>query len=155
MTGEIHRATLRDRDCLVALMSQFYSEAGYPLNVGRAAAAFEELLSDDSLGLVWLIMEDQQAAGYLIVTLGFSMEYGGRDAFIDDLFVQPTSRGKGLGTMALAKARAACVELGVRAVHLEVERSNKIARALYRRAGFVDNDRQLLSLRLADPPQAG
>lgn len=150
MTCEIHRATLRDRDSLLQLMSAFYAEAGYPLNTDRAAVAFRELLSDDSLGRAWLIFASGEIVGYLVITLGFSMEYGGRDAFVDDLFVRPEYRGKGLGTIALAKGCAVCAELGVRALHLEVERGNAAAQALYRRAGFVDNDRQLLSLRLAD-----
>jgi ribosomal protein S18 acetylase RimI-like enzyme len=79
------------------------------------------------------------------------MEYGGRDAFIDDLFIRPAFRGKGLGRSALAEVRSAALSLGVRALHLEVGRDNSAAQALYRRAGFEDSGRQLLTLRLADP----
>jgi len=79
------------------------------------------------------------------------MEYGGRDGFIDDLFIRQPFRGQGLGKLALAKVRAACEERGVRALHLEVGRDNDAAHSLYRQAGFVATDRQLLTLRLADP----
>jgi ribosomal protein S18 acetylase RimI-like enzyme len=47
--------------------------------------------------------------------------------------------------------RSAALSLGVRALHLEVGRDNSAAQALYRRAGFEDSGRQLLTLRLADP----
>jgi ribosomal protein S18 acetylase RimI-like enzyme len=83
------------------------------------------------------------------------MEYGGRDAFVDDLFIVAAHRGRGLGTAALAQARAYCVAQGVRAVHLEVARDNAPAQAVYRRAGFAGNDRQLLTLPLADPTHVG
>jgi ribosomal protein S18 acetylase RimI-like enzyme len=48
----------------------------------------------------------------------------------------------------MALAKAACREAGVRALHLEVERANARARALYARSGFTDQDRLLLTKRL-------
>jgi hypothetical protein len=36
-----------------------------------------------------------------------------------------------------------------------VARDNAPAQAVYRRAGFAGNDRQLLTLRLADPTHVG
>jgi ribosomal protein S18 acetylase RimI-like enzyme len=47
--------------------------------------------------------------------------------------------------------RRFATELGVRALHLEVGRDNVPAQELYRRVGFVDTDRRLLTLKLADP----
>jgi GNAT superfamily N-acetyltransferase len=132
-------------------MAEFYAESGYPLNRQRAEAAFSDLLADPRLGRVWLIEAQGRPVGYVVLTLGYSLEYGGRDAFVDDLFIREGFRGQGLGTAALEIVRTACTELGARALHLEVGRDNDPAKALYRRAGFVDTDRQLLTLRLADP----
>ena len=81
------------------------------------------------------------------------MEFGGRNAFVDDLFIQPAFRGAGLGTAALAELRDFCGARDVRALHLETGRDNAAAQALYRRAGFVITDRQLLTLVLADPAE--
>jgi len=36
------------------------------------------------MGRVWLIQYQGQVIGYVILTLGYSLEYGGRDAFIDE-----------------------------------------------------------------------
>src|SRR5207248_1432076 len=116
-----------------------------------AADGFAALLSDDRLGHVWLIQADSQDVGYVVVTLGYSMEYGGPNAFIDDLFIQPPFRGAGLGTAALAEVRTFCANLGVRAMHVETGRDNAVAQAIYRRVGFLSTDRELLALRLADP----
>jgi ribosomal protein S18 acetylase RimI-like enzyme len=163
----MRKASLEDVPRLVTLMVEFYAESSYPLNRQRAAEAFSALIQDSRLGQVWLIEARSETGGeadnplsahdvgYLVVTLGFSMEYGGRDAFVDDLFIQAAFRGRGLGTAALAEARAFCIEHGVRAVHLEVARDNAPAQAAYRRAGFADTDRQLLTLRLADPTHVG
>jgi ribosomal protein S18 acetylase RimI-like enzyme len=78
------------------------------------------------------------------------MEFGGRNAFLDDLFIESAFRGAGLGTSALNKVRAFCVENGIRALHLETGRDNAAAQALYRRAGFKVTDRQLLTLVMMD-----
>lgn len=140
-----------DLDQLVTLMAEFYAESDYPLGRERAAEAFRTLLADERLGRVWLLEVDGRPAGYFVVTLGYSMEYGGLDAFLDDLFVRGEFRHAGLGTRAVEAARAFCLERGVRALHLEVDRANAAAQRVYRKAGFESHDRQLLTLRLAAP----
>jgi ribosomal protein S18 acetylase RimI-like enzyme len=147
----MRKASLEDVPRLVALMAEFYAEAAFPLNDARATEAFAALLVDDRFGHVWLIQAGSQDVGYVVLTLSHSMEYGGASAFIDDLFVQPAFRNAGLGTAALTEVRGFCIERGIRAIHLEVGRDNAHAQAVYRRAGFVGTDRQLLTLRLADP----
>ena len=157
MKARARPATSADVPLLVEMMTEFYAESGYPLDAARARTAFEQLLTDPRSGQVWLLLWDGQPAGYVVMTLGYSMEYGGRDAFVDDLFVRPSCRGRGLGTLALAELRTACHELGVRALHLEVGYANDRAAALYLKAGFVAHDRRLLTLPLAGPtqPEAG
>jgi diamine N-acetyltransferase len=144
----VRRATRSDVELLADMMADNYAESGYHMDVHRARAAFEAVVADERLGCAWVLESGQQSAGYMVVTLGYSMEYGGLDAFVDDLFVRRPFRGRGLGTGALTLARDFCVKRGVRALHLEVERENPVAQSLYRRSGFEDNDRQLLTLRL-------
>ncbi len=151
----MRKASTDDVQRLVALMAEFYAEAGYPVNHRRASEAFTALLADDRLGYAWFIQADSQDVGYVVVTLGYSMEYGGLDAVVDDLFVQPAYRGAGLATAALAEVREFCADRGVRAMHLEVARDNMPAQAVYRRVGFASTDRQLLTLRLAEPTHEG
>jgi GNAT superfamily N-acetyltransferase len=111
----------------------------------RTRAALLRLIGDDSLGRVWLIMLGDEPVGYLVLAFGYSLEYRGRDAFIDELFVVAAQRGRGLGTRAVAFAVEQCRTLGVRALHLEVERGNVAGQALYRRAGFAEHDRLLMT----------
>jgi ribosomal protein S18 acetylase RimI-like enzyme len=150
----MRQASVADLDRLVALMAEFYAESGYPLTSQHATRAFAALLADERLGRIWLLQAQGADVGYLVVTLGFSMEYGGFDAFVDDLFIQPPFRGAGLGTRALGEARAFCQARGVRALHLEVEPDNTAAQAFYRKTGFASTGRQLLTLRLAVPSPA-
>jgi diamine N-acetyltransferase len=148
LDSRIRRASLVDCDLLVELMSEFYAEFGTPFDRRRAHAAFSHLVAHESLGRVWLLQDHGKEVGYAVLTLGYSLEYGGCDAFLDDLFVRPANRGHGLGKLAVDVVRDACIELGVRALHLEVSRDNEPAATLYLRSGFVDNDRRLFTLRL-------
>jgi ribosomal protein S18 acetylase RimI-like enzyme len=111
-------------------------------------SALAQLLAVESLGRVWLIECDTEPAGYLVLTFGFSLEFGGRDAFVDELFVREEFRGRGLGRRAIERVERECRERGVGALHLEVERANTAAQELYRRSGFRDHDRYLMTKRL-------
>jgi ribosomal protein S18 acetylase RimI-like enzyme len=151
MVSPIRLARSDDLQFVASLMGEFYAESGYRLDLGLASSALARLIEDPSIGRLWLILQPDAPVGYIAVTFGFSLEFYGRDAFIDDLFIQPSFRGVGLGTRVLDAVEPECRALGVRALHLEVERANQAGQALYRRRGFRDNDRQLLSKRL--PPE--
>jgi GNAT superfamily N-acetyltransferase len=129
------------------LMERFYAEEGYPFDREKARAALEPFLATPVLGRAWLYRDGDVAVGYFVLTLGWSLEYGGRDAFVDELFVSPSHRGRGLGRRALDVMGEACRELGVRALHLEVEKDNSPATELYRRWGFEDHDRRMMTRR--------
>jgi diamine N-acetyltransferase len=143
-------ATLRlaapaDVEPLLRLVEAFHAEDGYPFREEETRINLLRLLGDPQLGRLWVIEDAGALAGYLVLGLGFSLEFRGRDAFVDELYVVPSHRGRGLGKQALALAEAACRELGVRALHLEVERGNEEALGLYRKVGFVDHDRYLMT----------
>ena len=137
---------------LVDLMTEFYAESDYELDRILAEQAFAALLADERLGYVWLIDENGQDVGYVVLTLRFGMEYGGLIACLDDLFVVPQSRNRGLSTIALIQIRDFCKGMGVRAITVEVSPSNGSAQTVYRRLGLAEvPGRQLLALALADP----
>jgi GNAT superfamily N-acetyltransferase len=107
--------------------------------------AVEKFLREKSWGRLWLILVEDTPIGYLALTLGFSFEYGGYDAFIDEVYITEQHRGQGIGKRALQVAEDECGVLGVRALHLEVERVNTNAHALRRKSGFVEHDRYLMT----------
>ena len=123
------------------MMSQLYAQGSSPFDAGRARRVTEQLLSEPEFGGVWLIDMDGRLAGYLVVLLGYSLEFGGRFGLLDELFVVEGCRGSGLGTEALAFADQQCRERGWQALRLEVSQENRRAISLYRRAGFQMHDR--------------
>jgi ribosomal protein S18 acetylase RimI-like enzyme len=131
-----------DEDGLIALMREFYAHERIPLDEAAARGALAALLADPSLGRVWWIGE---AAGYMVVTLCFSLEFFGRYALIDELYVREGFRRGGIGARAVEEAAAACAAWGVRALRLEVAWENEAAQRLYTRLGFTAHDRHLMT----------
>jgi GNAT superfamily N-acetyltransferase len=141
-----------DITTLVNLMAEFYAESAYELDRAIAEKAFADILADARLGYVWIIDENGKDVGYVVLTLRYGMEYGGLMACIDDLFVVPQSRNRGLSTAALSQVRDFCKSIGVRAITVEVSPSNVPAQTVYRRLGLTEvPGRQLLALALANP----
>jgi ribosomal protein S18 acetylase RimI-like enzyme len=80
-----------------------------------------------------------------VLTIGFSFEFHGHDAFIDELYIDQVHRRRGFGRQAVAFLEEKAREIGVKAVHLEVDRGNDPAFELYRRVGYEDHDRFLMT----------
>jgi len=150
MTFTFRLASEGEIATVLEFMRAFYAGEGYPFDERVSGEALAGLVRAPQLGRVWLIVEDEEPVGYVALTFGYSLEFHGRDAFVDELFVRAERRGRGAGTAALRFVTDACPALDVHALHLEVERVNTAAQALHRRFGFHDHDRYLLTLRMGE-----
>jgi GNAT superfamily N-acetyltransferase len=153
MTLNMRLAAAGDEVVLLPFMREFYASQGYAFDEALARAALGRLLGDGSLGRVWIVEADGAPIGYAALCFGYSLEYGGRDAILDEILISEAARGRGFGRRTLEFVLAQAHELGLRAVHLEMEQGNLAARALYG-AGFVARNRHLLTFRIdaANPP---
>lgn len=136
-------------DDLLPFVQEYHAFEGIHMPETARRRAVARLLGAPELGSIWALDTADGWIGYLVLTYGFSIEFRGRDAFIDEFFIRPPHRGRGLGTRALAQVKDRAVELGLVAVHLEVARGNHAARKLYGGLGFELRDRfSLMSLKL-------
>ena len=143
--------TAEQVEAVVSLCETYYRAENYPFDRAHMTRAFQLLRDNEDLGRIWSVLApDGEPVGYLAVTLGFSLEYGGRDAFLDEMYVAAEFRGKGLGRALIEQALDWCRNRDVRAIHLEVESINDIADSLYRKMGFGGNDRRLLTYRFPE-----
>jgi GNAT superfamily N-acetyltransferase len=145
MKAEFIALTAANLDRAIAMMSGLYQEMGAVHDGERARRATLELMANPSLGGVWLMEIDGETAGYLCVTLGYSLEFDGRFALLDELYVGEQWRSKGMGAQAIAFAQAWGRERGLAAIRLEVSNRNLRAIELYRRHGFKAHERYLMT----------
>jgi diamine N-acetyltransferase len=130
---------------LLEMMREFCAHERIPFDEHVIISSLRKILADASLGRVYLMMGDENVAGYVVLTFGFSLEYHGRDALVDELYVKENYRGQGIGKSCLQFVEGVCREIGVKALHLAVERGNTNAQAVYRGAGFTEQDRNLMT----------
>jgi ribosomal protein S18 acetylase RimI-like enzyme len=134
-----------DIELLLELMQEFYiiEHLNYDENVIRKGLL--EIFENKNYGYALLIKTENKPAGYFIVTFGFSLEFHGRDALLDEFYIRKEFRSKGIGTMCLDYLESLCSKEGIHAVHLEVDRTNLRAKELYHRSGYEDHNRHLLT----------
>lgn len=138
-----------DLDDLLPFVREYHAFEGVHMPDAARRAAVGRLLGDPALGAIWGIGVDSRRVGYIALTYGYSIEFRGRDAFIDEFFIREPWRRRGLGRAALDQVKARAAELGLKALHLEVARSNRPAQKLYRNLGFELRERfSLMSLKL-------
>jgi len=132
-------------DIVAGLVAHLYAHENIRYDADTVRNALSGLVSEPKHGCVFLLLEGDSVVGYMVVTFGYSIEFQGIDAFLDEIFILDAYRGRGFGAQAITHAEAYCREKGIRALHLEVERDNTRAQHFYRKLGFADHDRYLLT----------
>jgi diamine N-acetyltransferase len=143
----IREATLEDEADLLRMMRRLADQEPGKIHFDEAVAraTFRRFLSLPSFGRVWLLCLGNLTVGYIVLTIGFSFEFHGHDAFVDELYLDEPFRRRGFGRQAVAFVEKKAREWSVNAIHLEVDRGNDPAFELYRRTGFQDHDRFLMT----------
>ena len=145
---EFKHITTADIETIVSMMQEFYAINNYPIKSDVSKALFEEFISNKNLGKAWLIVSDNEIVGYLILTFVFSFEYQGKIAFLDELYVTEKSRGKGIGSEAIAFIKTESHKLSLKLIYLEVEPHNEKAQKLYLANGFESHKRKLMQYKI-------
>ncbi len=135
------------------MMQDFYAIDNYPIDLDVSKNLFQEFIADEKLGQAYLIYHSNdekvsEVVGYLILTYIFSFEYQGRIAFLDELYIKETYRGKGIGKQAINFIKEQAALTNVKLIYLELENHNENAQKLYLANDFEVHNRKLLKLNL-------
>ena len=144
----LHLASAEDLERLLPLVAAFHGEMNLDTDAAHHQAAIRPLLEGSPHGAIWRIGPRRAPVGYVVISFGWSVEYGGLDGVVDEIYVRSAVRGRGMGFEALngiAKARGAS---GVSALHLEVDRDDARAQRFYSRARFAPRDGFMFMSRL-------
>ena len=139
-------ATIDDIETMIKIMPIYYEYDHLVFDETKARATLNKFFSTSEFGRIWLLMDEEgkQGLGYIVTTFGFSMEYGGKVALIDELFVLEKHRGKGFGSRAIKHVQEESKKLGIETLRLEVTKNNQRVISLYQKLGFKDLGRSLL-----------
>lgn len=136
---EIRRATPDDIDALAALFDgyrQFYRQ---PSDLAGARAFLSERLEHGE-SIVFLALHGGRAVGFTQLYPSFTSAGMARIFVLNDLYVQPDARARGIGTGLLRRAAQFARDEGVVRLALSTEKTNATAQALYEREGWQRDD---------------
>jgi GNAT superfamily N-acetyltransferase len=126
-------------------MREFYSQQEMRFDEPAASRAVTSALNGPGLAQIYLIFRGPELAGYFVLTFCYSLEFHGRFALLDELYLREPFRRLKLGQGVVGFAEGICRREGIAALRLEVGRDNQPAQVLYRGSGFAEDARNLMT----------
>ena len=149
MSAALHLAGPEDLTVLLPMVAAYHVEEEIASDETHLRAALGPLLDGSPMGCVYLIGPRRAPIGYIAIAFGWSIEFGGMEGFVDEFFIRPGVRGRGVGSEVLQALLPQMDAAGVHALHLEASTDRPRLQRLYSRAGFRMRDGYHLMTRLA------
>ncbi len=137
-------AETEDIALVVPMVKEFYALEKITFDASSVRLALAQFLSNPAFGRAWLIYADDRLAGYVIFTFSFCLEFGGRDAFIDEIYLKPEYRQQGIGKKAIDFLIEYGKTDGLKMILLEVDHDNFGAQEVYKKKGFEPREKYFL-----------
>jgi GNAT superfamily N-acetyltransferase len=144
-SSKIRLAEASDIEALMPLVREFYEYERLQLNETRYAELARMLVAKPDMGRMLVVEESGALVGYAVIGFGFSLEFGGRDALLDEFYLREAFRGHGIGTKVVEVVEDLCRAQGISAIHLEADHFNARVHEYYKRMGFRDHERHLMT----------
>lgn len=130
----IRNVTAADRALFLQLSEEFYASpaVAHPVPSDFHVRAFDELMRSDAYALGYILCDGEMPAGYALLAKTYSREGGGICIWIEEIYLRPAFRGKGLAKEFFSFAET----LGAARLRLEAEPDNARAIGLYRALGY-------------------
>ncbi|MBZ5522773.1 MAG: GNAT family N-acetyltransferase [Acidobacteriia bacterium] len=145
MNSHFQLASEKDLTRLTEMMREFYRHEGIRFDDEVARTCLFRLFRDPAAGTAYVILVDETPAGYFVLTFPFSLEFHGKFALLDELYIREPFRRQHLGRAVLEFAEGICRKTGIQALRLEAAHGNNIAHALYNSMGFQQDMRHLFT----------
>lgn len=132
----IQLALPADLDLVLDLLNSQFQEHAIIVPSDQLRTAVLSLLETPSLGFILIAQGLDVVVGFACVSYCWTLEHGGKSAWLDELFVSMEHRDQGIGFELLKAALKRVGEQGCTAIDLEVDIEHRRAENLYHRAGF-------------------
>ncbi len=137
----VRPAARSDIPQLLALVRRYWEyQALAGFEALRMELLLQHLIGEPRLGAAWVAEAEGNLTGYLVAVTVLSLEHGGLMAEIDELFVLPAARARGVGARLLAAAEDALAARGCVRLQLQLGVTNSAARDFYQHRGYRARD---------------
>ena len=132
----IASATVSDCSESARLLVQQLAEHRVDASAEQLSCVLEKIVADAARGFVLLARENGRIVGIAYVATILSAEHCGLVAWLEELYVMPSHRSRGIGTALIAAIIERARKAGIVAIDLEIDAGHSRAESLYRRLGF-------------------
>ena len=126
-----------DGNVVIDMMRKFYSSPAVMTNGSEKifAANVENILSGSPYVEGFVFADGKEIIGYGITAHSYSTEFGGECIWIEDIYIEPEYRGRGVGTQFINYVKGLYPD---KIFRLEAEEDNSAALRIYKRHGFKE-----------------
>lgn len=131
----IEKMTAEHAESVIDMMRVFYTSPAVHTNGSEEIyrADVENCINDNPYLEGYVFTDNNEVAGYGMLAKSFSTEFGKQCIWIEDIYIKPEHRGKGIGSEFLVFVEKSYPDAILR---LEVEEENERAVHVYKKAGF-------------------
>ena len=150
MTFHIRRATSADLKSLVSFAVAEAKEAeGIKKDAERVRQGVTTALADDSIARYWVLEKNNTGViGSVSIVKEWSDWNSGYYWWIQNMYILPVFRGKGLMERLVQALKDAARQAGALELRLYVHKNNAQAVIAYQKAGFFDSDYRVMTMSL-------
>jgi GNAT superfamily N-acetyltransferase len=145
----LRKATAADCDRIASWIGDLAAHEGRPGDATVTGADLERwCLGADRAAEAFIVERDGERVGYAIVCTHFATYQGKPLLYLEDLFVDPSARGAGVGEAAMAALARVAIDRGCAALDWSAVTGNDGAIRFYERLGARTKD-GIVQFRLA------
>jgi ribosomal protein S18 acetylase RimI-like enzyme len=135
---EIQRAKMSDAPAVAQLLHDFNTEyEDYTPGVPALTERIRELLADEA---IVALLADDPPLGFALFRLRPSLWSKAEDTYLEELYVIPTQRRRGIGAALLDTAIELARQMGADHFELTTGEDDQAARALYESRSFTNRE---------------
>jgi ribosomal protein S18 acetylase RimI-like enzyme len=135
---DVRRASPDDAADVAHLLHDFNTECDDPTpSVSYLTGRIRQLLAEEQLTV---LLVGQGPDGFAQIRFRPWVWTDGLDAYLEELYVVPSQRGKGMGRALLQSVMEVARETGAAHLELTTGETDVAARALYESAGFTNRE---------------
>lgn len=143
----VERATPADKADVMRLIAAYHASEGMPARPERVDWAVEQQLRNRFPGVLLVARDRRAIVGVVLAVYQPSAELG-RLLLVNDFFVEPSARRKGVGRALVARLLEDAKAMHVDQVDLEILPTNQAAATFWGSVGFAATGRAVLSKRI-------
>ncbi len=150
MAFDIRRAKSTDLESLVSFAVEEAKEAeGIKKDIDRVRQGVSTGLADDAIAMYWVLeKDDTDVVGSVSIVKEWSDWNSGYYWWIQNMYILPGFRGKGLMEKLIQALKDAARQEGALELRLYVHKNNAQAVTAYQKAGFFDSDYRVMTMSL-------